>query len=95
MRTDGNGGKMTVHDNVVITGAFGITMLTDFEAHILSNAHATAVIKGIAKDRTGSDSKSNRGKNIVLRTCRKCCVEAGSSCGLQSGNTVDIWQHSS
>ncbi len=52
MRTDGNGGKMTVHDNVVITGAFGITMLTDFEAHILSNAHATAVIKGIAKDIT-------------------------------------------
>ena len=51
MRTDGNGGNMTVHDdNVTITGAFHIGRLTGFEAHIIPNAHATAVIKGISKD---------------------------------------------
>lgn len=52
MRTDGNGGNMTVHDNVAITGAFHIGRLTGFEAHIIPNAHATAVIKGISKDIT-------------------------------------------
>ena len=53
MRTDGNGGNMTIHDdNVTITGAFHIGRLTGFEAHIIPNAHAVAVIKGISKDIT-------------------------------------------
>ncbi|MDE7418255.1 MAG: hypothetical protein K2N44_18455 [Lachnospiraceae bacterium] len=41
---------MTVHDNVTVTGAFGIGRLTGFEAHIIPNAHASAVISGIADD---------------------------------------------
>ncbi|MDE6053622.1 MAG: phage late control D family protein [Lachnospiraceae bacterium] len=43
---------MTVHDNVTVTGAFGIGRLTGFEAHIIPNAHASAVIRGIAEDIT-------------------------------------------
>lgn len=43
---------MTVHDNVTVTGAFGIGRLTGFEAHIIPNAHASAVIRGIAGDIT-------------------------------------------
>ena len=41
---------MTVHDNVTIAGAFGIGRLTGFEAHIIPNAHARAVVRGIAGD---------------------------------------------
>ncbi len=43
---------MTVYDKVAVTGAFQTGRLTGFEAHIVPNAHATAVIKGIAKDIT-------------------------------------------
>lgn len=41
---------MTVYDNVTVAGAFGIGRLTGFEAHILPNAHARALVRGIAED---------------------------------------------
>lgn len=41
---------MIVHDNVTVTGAFGIGRLTGFEAHIIPNAHAWALVRGIAGD---------------------------------------------
>ncbi len=41
---------MAVYDNVTVAGAFGIGRLTGFEAHIIPNAHARAVVRGIAGD---------------------------------------------